>query len=206
MWKTCFTPQPGITAPPGASGRKSLKRFETDSNWKRSISSTWRNSSHFRSSWYWSTAPFGTLIACVRLDVQRESPLYTAQLMLHKSVTQITTQQAWIGKPNGLGILELITDWPEGWNFGASPEEMTHAEEALLYNKSPENEKQYALFMDKSCQIVGKHWRWKAAVKGGKAHTTSHRNWRTRCIESVCRSKQQCKYSSDQPRAGFGAW
>ncbi|KAK4810724.1 hypothetical protein QYF61_007698 [Mycteria americana] len=31
-------------------------------------------------------------------------------------------------------------------------------------NKLPENEKQYALFTDGSCRIVGKHRRWKAAV------------------------------------------
>jgi len=38
------------------------------------------------------------------------------------------------------------------------------AEEAPLYNKLPENEKQYALFTDGSCRIVGKQQRWKAAV------------------------------------------
>ena len=31
---------------------------------------------------------------------------------------------------------------------------MTHAEEAPLYNKLPENEKQYALFTDGSCVKV----------------------------------------------------
>ncbi|GAB0206689.1 hypothetical protein GRJ2_003134500 [Grus japonensis] len=62
-------------------------------------------------------------------------------------------------------ILEVITDWPEGKDFGMSPEEeVTHAEEAPPYNKLPENEKQYALFTDGSCRIVGKHRRWKAAV------------------------------------------
>jgi len=45
-----------------------------------------------------------------------------------------------------------------------SPEEVTHAEEAPLCNKLPENEKQYALFTDGSCHIVGKHRRRKAAV------------------------------------------
>ncbi|KAK4810628.1 hypothetical protein QYF61_007365 [Mycteria americana] len=63
------------------------------------------------------------------------------------------------------GILEVIVDWPEGKDFGISPEkEVTHAEEAPLYNKLPENEKQYALFTDGSSRIVGKHRRWKAAV------------------------------------------
>ncbi|KAK4831484.1 hypothetical protein QYF61_017985 [Mycteria americana] len=55
-------------------------------------------------------------------------------------------------------------DWPEGKDFRISPEDVTRAEEAPLYNKLPENEKQYALFTDGSCRIVGKHRRWKAAV------------------------------------------
>ena len=39
-------------------------------------------------------------------------------------------------------------DWPEGRDFGVLPkEEVTRAEEAPLYNKLPEHEKQYALFM-----------------------------------------------------------
>ena len=63
------------------------------------------------------------------------------------------------------GILEVIMDWPEGKKFGASPvEEVSHAEEAPPYNELPENEKKYALFTDRSCRIVGKHHRWKAAV------------------------------------------
>ena len=56
-------------------------------------------------------------------------------------------------------------DWPEGKDFGLSPEEeVTRAEEAPLYNKLPEKEKQYALFTDGSCCLVGKHRTWKAAV------------------------------------------
>ncbi|KAK4826892.1 hypothetical protein QYF61_012080 [Mycteria americana] len=38
------------------------------------------------------------------------------------------------------------------------------AEEAPLHNKLPENEKQYVLFTDGSCHLVGKHQRWKAAA------------------------------------------
>ncbi|KAK4810701.1 hypothetical protein QYF61_007675 [Mycteria americana] len=77
----------------------------------------------------------------------------------------LITQRARIGNPNRPGILEVIMDWPEGKDFGISPEEeVTFAEEAPLYNKLPENEKQYALFTDGSCRIVGKHRRWKAAV------------------------------------------
>ncbi|KAK4810605.1 hypothetical protein QYF61_007342 [Mycteria americana] len=77
----------------------------------------------------------------------------------------LITQGARIGNPNRPGILEVIMDWPEGKDFGISPEEeVTRAEEAPLYNKLPENEKQYALFTDGSSRIVGKHGRWKAAV------------------------------------------
>ncbi|KAK4808526.1 hypothetical protein QYF61_009829 [Mycteria americana] len=77
----------------------------------------------------------------------------------------LITQQAQIGNLSRPGILEVIMDWPEGKDFGISPEEeVTRAEEAPLYNKLPENEKQYALFTDGSCRIVGKHQRWKAAV------------------------------------------
>ncbi|KAK4810570.1 hypothetical protein QYF61_004533 [Mycteria americana] len=65
---------------------------------------------------------------------------------------------------------------PQGWKHSPTichgliqmaqkqEEEVTRAEEAPLYNQLPENEKQYALFTDGSCRIVGKHRRWKAAV------------------------------------------
>ena len=70
-----------------------------------------------------------------------------------------------MGNPDDTGILELITEWPEGKDFGIAPEEeVTHAEEAPLYNKQPEDKKEYALFTDVSCRIVGKQQRWKAAV------------------------------------------
>ncbi|GAB0176375.1 hypothetical protein GRJ2_000102700 [Grus japonensis] len=77
----------------------------------------------------------------------------------------LITQRARIGSPSRPGILEVITDWPEGKDFGMSPEEeVTCAEEAPPYNKLTEDEKPYALFTDGSCRIVGKHRRWKAAV------------------------------------------
>ncbi|GAB0208067.1 ribonuclease H-like [Grus japonensis] len=95
----------------------------------------------------------------------------------------LITQRARIGSPNRPGILEVITDWPEGKDFGMSPEEevitdwpegkdfgmspeeeVTNTEEAPAYNKLPEDEKQYTLFTDGSCRTVGKHQRWKAAV------------------------------------------
>ncbi|GAB0210357.1 hypothetical protein GRJ2_003501500 [Grus japonensis] len=77
----------------------------------------------------------------------------------------LITQQARIGNPSHPGILEVITDWPEGKDFRISPEEeVTRAEEAPPYNKLTEDEKPYALITDGSCCIVGKHRRWKAAV------------------------------------------
>ncbi|GAB0199241.1 hypothetical protein GRJ2_002389500 [Grus japonensis] len=77
----------------------------------------------------------------------------------------LITQRAQIGSPSRPGILEVITDWPEGKDFGMSPEEeVTRAEEAPPYNKLTEDEKPYALFTDGSCRIVGKHRKWKAAV------------------------------------------
>ncbi|GAB0195094.1 hypothetical protein GRJ2_001974700 [Grus japonensis] len=77
----------------------------------------------------------------------------------------LITQRARMGSPSHPGILEVITDWPEGKDFGMLPEEeVTRAEEAPLYNKLTEDEKPYALFTDGSCRIVGKHRRWKAAV------------------------------------------
>jgi len=57
-------------------------------------------------------------------------------------------------------------DWPEGKDFGASPEEeeVTRSEEASLYNQLPEDKKQCALFTDGSYRIVGKQRRLKVAV------------------------------------------
>jgi len=70
----------------------------------------------------------------------------------------LVTQQAQIENPSCPGILEVITVWPEVKDFGILPEEeVAHAEDAPLYNKLPENEKQYALFPDGSCLSVGKH-------------------------------------------------
>ncbi|KAJ7413318.1 hypothetical protein BTVI_43791 [Pitangus sulphuratus] len=76
----------------------------------------------------------------------------------------LITQEAQMGKPNFLGILEEIMDWPEGRDFEALPEEVTRAQETPPYNKLPENETDYALFTGESCRVVGNHQRWKAAV------------------------------------------
>ncbi|KAK4826310.1 hypothetical protein QYF61_007157, partial [Mycteria americana] len=80
------------------------------------------------------------------------------------TVAQIT-QWPQTGNPTCSGILEVIMDWLEGKDFRILPEEeVTCAEEAPLYNKLQENEKYYALFIDGSCRIVGKHRTWKTAV------------------------------------------
>ncbi|RMC04237.1 hypothetical protein DUI87_19056 [Hirundo rustica rustica] len=78
----------------------------------------------------------------------------------------LITQCVHIGNPNCPGILEIITNWPEGETFRLSSEEeqVTRAEEAPPYNELPETERQYALFTDGSCRIVGANQKWKAAV------------------------------------------
>ncbi|RMC19606.1 hypothetical protein DUI87_03165 [Hirundo rustica rustica] len=80
----------------------------------------------------------------------------------------LITQRAHIGNPNRPGILEIITNWPEGENFGLMDEEeqeqVTRAEEAPPYNQLPAEETRYALFTDGSCRIIGMKRKWKAAV------------------------------------------
>ncbi|RMC03908.1 hypothetical protein DUI87_19245 [Hirundo rustica rustica] len=80
----------------------------------------------------------------------------------------LITQRARIGNPNRPGILEIITNWPEGENFGLMHEEeqeqVTRAEEAPPYNQLPAEETRYALFTDGSCRIIGMKRKWKAAV------------------------------------------
>ncbi|RMC21418.1 hypothetical protein DUI87_02284 [Hirundo rustica rustica] len=79
----------------------------------------------------------------------------------------LITQCAYMGKLNRPGILEIITNWPEGENFGLTDEEqeqVTRAEEAPPYNQLPAEEMHYALFTDGSCRIVGMNRKWKAAV------------------------------------------
>ncbi|RMC12505.1 hypothetical protein DUI87_10023 [Hirundo rustica rustica] len=80
----------------------------------------------------------------------------------------LITQRARTGNPNRPGILEIITNWPEGENFGLTDEEeqeqVTRAEEGPPYNQLPAEETCYALFTDGSCRIVGMNRKWKAAV------------------------------------------
>ncbi|RMC19953.1 hypothetical protein DUI87_00798 [Hirundo rustica rustica] len=79
----------------------------------------------------------------------------------------LITQHALMGQLNFPGILEIITNWPEGENFGLTDEEqeqVTRAEEAPPYNQLPAEEMHYALFTDSSCRIVGMNRKWKAAV------------------------------------------
>lgn len=80
----------------------------------------------------------------------------------------LITQWAQIGNPSHPGLLEIITNWPEGENFVLPSEEdeeqVTHAEDTPPYNQLLENEKQHALFTEGSCHIVGPNQKWKAAV------------------------------------------
>ncbi|RMC21981.1 hypothetical protein DUI87_02852 [Hirundo rustica rustica] len=80
----------------------------------------------------------------------------------------LITQRAHIGNPNRPGILEIITNWPEGDNFGLTDEEeqeqVTRAEDGPPYNQLPAEETRYALYIDGSCRIVGMKRKWKAAV------------------------------------------
>ncbi|RMC19687.1 hypothetical protein DUI87_03250 [Hirundo rustica rustica] len=80
----------------------------------------------------------------------------------------LITQRARIGNPNRPGILEIITNWPEGENFSLTDEEeqeqVTRAEEGPPYNQLPAEETRYALFTDGSCCVVGMNRKWKAAV------------------------------------------
>lgn len=56
-------------------------------------------------------------------------------------------------------------DWPEDKDFRMLPERgAMNAEEVPVYYKLTENDKQRALLTDGSYSIVGKHWRWKAAL------------------------------------------
>ncbi|TRZ11493.1 hypothetical protein HGM15179_015624 [Zosterops borbonicus] len=68
---------------------------------------------------------------------------------------QAASQRARIGKLNRPGILEIITNWPEGENFGLTDEEeqeqVMRAEEAPPYNQLPAEETRYALFTYGSC-------------------------------------------------------
>ncbi|RMC21421.1 hypothetical protein DUI87_02287 [Hirundo rustica rustica] len=80
----------------------------------------------------------------------------------------LITQRARIGNPNRPRILEIITNWPEGENFGLTDEEeqeqVTRAKEGPPYNQLPAEETRYALSTDGSCRIVGMNRKWKAAV------------------------------------------
>ncbi|XP_063280752.1 uncharacterized protein LOC134565196 [Prinia subflava] len=80
----------------------------------------------------------------------------------------LITQHAQIGKLNRPGILEVITNWPEGESFSLTGEEgeeqVACAEEAPPYNQLPAEDTRYALFTDGSCRLVGMNRKWKAAV------------------------------------------
>lgn len=76
----------------------------------------------------------------------------------------LITQQALLGKPNQPGLLKEILDWPGGRDFGASPEEVAHAQEAPPCSELPEDERSYAVGTGGSHRVVANHQQWKAAV------------------------------------------
>ena len=86
-------------------------------------------------------------VLCWMFKERVPSTHHTADATWSKPAALIT-EPAQTGIPSHPRILEVIMD---------SEEEVTCAEEAPLHNKLPENEKQYALFTDGSCRIVGKH-------------------------------------------------
>lgn len=53
---------------------------------------------------------------------------------------------------------------PEARNFESLPEKVTCTEEELPYNKLAGNKRDYALFTDGSCHVVGNDQRWKASL------------------------------------------
>ncbi|PKU31928.1 ras-related protein rab-9b [Limosa lapponica baueri] len=77
----------------------------------------------------------------------------------------LITQRARLGKPNRPGILEESVDWPKSRDFGALPEKVAHAQEALRYNELSEKKRRYALPADGFCHVVGNHRKWKPAVE-----------------------------------------
>ncbi|RMC15832.1 hypothetical protein DUI87_08036 [Hirundo rustica rustica] len=89
----------------------------------------------------------------------------------------LITQRARIGNPHRPGILEIITNWPEGENFGLTDgeeqEQVTLAEESPPYNQLPAEETCYTLFTDGSCRILGMNRKWKAPY--GAPHDRLHK-------------------------------
>jgi len=73
-------------------------------------------------------------------------------------------QWAQVNMHNHIRIHEQTTDWPEGTDFGASLQDVTHAEEAPPYNELAEDERVHVLLTDGSCHIVQNNRKWKASV------------------------------------------
>ncbi|KAK4825601.1 hypothetical protein QYF61_001281, partial [Mycteria americana] len=159
---------------PGASGRKHQGRLEVDP-YGFGVRDTedlrpvilqlrkryWQHMKGFQLLWKWLVLKHSSSwhrgCRCWAGCSKGGSPLHIMQLMLCgvSELAALITQWAQIGNSSHLGILELIMDWPKGKDFGILPEEeVLHAEEVPLYNKLPENEKQYALFTDGSCQTA----------------------------------------------------
>ncbi|RMC20093.1 hypothetical protein DUI87_00939 [Hirundo rustica rustica] len=112
--------------------------------------------------------PLGFWSQSYRGSEANYTPTEKEILAAYEGVQAASEVRSRIGNPNHPGILEIITNWPEGENFGLTDEEeqeqVTCAEEAPPYNQLPAEETRYALFTDGSCHIVGMNRKWKAAV------------------------------------------
>ncbi|KAK4821755.1 LOW QUALITY PROTEIN: hypothetical protein QYF61_000816 [Mycteria americana] len=145
---------------PGASGRKHQGRLEVDP-WAFGVGDTedlrpailqlknryWQHMKDFEVLRKWLVLKHSSSwhpdCWCWAGCSKGGSPLHIMQLMLLGCTDHTTGSNRNLNHP---GILEVTMDWPEGTDFGISPEE------------------EYALFTDGSCRLLGKHWRWKAAV------------------------------------------
>lgn len=139
------TLQPGRMVLPGISGKIYVGRMTQeilkDEPWGSEVRDT-KDPKHvtcqqkqrywqLRGDWHQSTAPPGAPATSTGLDIQKENPCNTSchcgltgLLRLHSSLNR---------KPQLPRILEVITRWPEGENFGLSSEEkvkkVTHTKE-----------------------------------------------------------------------------
>lgn len=80
------------------------------------------------------------------------------------------------------------------WNINRGGREVCLT--APLYNKVPENEKQYALFTNGSCCTVGKHRRWKTTIWSPTYRPTTdcRKHWRRRWIKPICRREASARF------------
>lgn len=178
-----YTPQPGRIGLLAVSLRKHQERLEFKpqvlglgihrtwsplySNWKRGIVSLRKGMNLIRNYWYWRAAPLGVLAASPGLGVQRIE----------------ITQQAQLGNLSCPEILERDNELDRRQSFEVSPEEEVKcADDVQMYNKLPQNEKEYVLF------TVQSRCRKSSEVENCcmEFYMTSPRNCCRRWIEPIC--------------------